>query len=233
MPGPALILREIHRLRRFARDLANEMERGPRTLKTQQAKIAKQEEILKEWHEEIKHLKVATHEKEGTLRGKNQQIAKHEKQRNESTSNKEYSALQSEITADRQACSKLEDEILEVMLAVEQRVARIPELERGVREAREELAQFEASFQERRAVLSRQLEQAQHELKEVEGSLPEDMRPVYDRLIAAMGEDAMALVANRTCTTCYTEITAQNYNELRQERFVTCKNCGRILYLSE
>ena len=58
-------------------------------------------------------------------------------------------------------------------------------------------------------------------------------RGMYDRLVAVKGDRAMSLVQDRTCTACYTEITAQNQNDLLQERLVLCKNCGRILYLAE
>ena len=66
-----------------------------------------------------------------------------------------------------------------------------------------------------------------------EAGLPEDVRALYDRLVAAKGDSAMASVQDRTCSACYTEITAQSQNDLLQERLVFCKNCGRILYLAE
>jgi predicted nucleic acid-binding Zn-ribbon protein len=52
-------------------------------------------------------------------------------------------------------------------------------------------------------------------------------------LVTAKGDDALAAVTGRSCSACYTEITAQNYNELVREQFVPCKSCGRILYLPE
>ena len=233
MPGPAQILREIHRLRRFASDLQAEIDRGPRTLKTQQARLTRQEDALRDWHNGIKQLKVATLEKESSLRSKNQQIIKHEMQREQSTSKKEYDAFQAEIASDRRACAKLEDDIINDMAETEERIAKIPELELAVRQAKEELAQFEKSFQERQANLDQQLKQTLEQLKETENSIPEDIRPVYDRLVVSKGEDAMAMVEGRTCTACYTEITAQNYNDLVMNQFLVCKSCGRALYLPE
>lgn len=233
MSTPAAILREIHRLRRHARDLQEEMERLPRSLKVQQARVTRQEEALREAQEAIKKLKVDTHSKEVTLRSKNQEIAKHQKQLNEAASKKEYDALQAEIQAERKACSALEDEILDDMTATEEQTARLPELEKAVRQAKEELGRLERDSREREAGLREQLTQALQGVKEVEAALPADVRPQYDRLVAARGEDAMTAVQNRTCAACYTEITAQNYNELLLGQFVLCKNCGRILYLPE
>ena len=89
MPAPAVILREIHRLRRFAKDLQTKIDQGPRTLKAQQARVARQEDILRQAQEGLKRLKVTIHDKEVTLRTALQQITKHEKQQNEAASKKD------------------------------------------------------------------------------------------------------------------------------------------------
>src|SRR3954462_12157492 len=112
MPGTAVILRELHRLQRHARDLRDQIDRGPAVLKAQQNRVGRQEEQFREAQETLKKLKVEIHQKEVTLKGKQQQIAKHEKQLNEAAGKKEYDALKTEIAADRTACTKLEDEIL-------------------------------------------------------------------------------------------------------------------------
>jgi uncharacterized protein len=233
MAGPASVLREIHRLRCFAKDLQAQIDRGPRALKAQDDKVARHETILKEELDGIKKLKVTNHEKETTLRTNNQQIAKHEKQRNEAGGKKEYDALQAEIDSDKAACAALEDEILNAMAEVDERTAKVPELDKAIARAKEELAEFRKNYDSRQEDLASQLKQAQDELTKIEAGLPADIRPQYDRLSAAMGEDALSSVQGRTCVACYTDITAQNYNELLQGRFVPCKSCGRFLYLSE
>src|SRR5689334_20522616 len=97
MPGPAVILREIHRLRRFAEDLQTRIEQTPRLLKAQQGRIGRQEETLRQAQEGLKRLKVTMHEKEVSLRTALQQVTKYEKQQNEAGSKKEYDAFQHEI----------------------------------------------------------------------------------------------------------------------------------------
>jgi uncharacterized protein len=233
MPGPAVIFRQIHRLRRFTHDLQEQLRRAPLQLKAQQAKVARQEELQREAQEAIKHLKVEVHAKEVTLKTTHAQVAKHQKQLNEATSKKEYDALQAEITAGRAECQRLEDEILACMAEGEEKTAQLPELEKAVRQAKEEYARFEAGQQERQAGLQAQLAEAQGQLLEAEAGIPPDTRVQYERVVASKGPDALAAVQNRTCSACYTEITAQQYNELLQEQFVLCKACGRILYLPE
>ena len=129
--------------------------------------------------------------------------------------------------------SDLEDDILNDMADTEERTAKLPEVEKGVQQAKEEAARFERENQGRQANLTEQLSAALQSIKEVEASLPEDARAYYERIFAARGVDALAAVHGRTCAACYTEITAQNYNELLQNQLVTCKSCGRIVYLPE
>ena len=132
MAGPATAastLREVHRLRRHAKELHDEIERAPRILKARQAKITAQETALKEGQDEVKRLKVSSLEKESQLKATQVTIAKHEKQKNEATSKKEYDALGVEIASDKKKCQGLEDEILEALTKIDEQVARIPALE--------------------------------------------------------------------------------------------------------
>jgi predicted nucleic acid-binding Zn-ribbon protein len=233
MVGPAETLREIHRLRRHAKNLQDEVERLPRLLKAQQAKVTRAEEAVREAQETLKKLKVATHEKEVSLKGNQQLIAKHEKQRNEATSKKEYDALQAEIAVEKNKCQKIEEEILKSMIAADDYAGKLPELEAALKRAKAECAEFEGAAAERQATMTEQLNKALAELKDIEVHLPGDVQPLYTRLVASRGEDGMSAVHNRTCQACYTEITAQMYNDLLTGRFILCKSCGRLLYLPE
>jgi predicted nucleic acid-binding Zn-ribbon protein len=233
MSGPASTLREIHRLRRLDKDLEGRIAQQPRLLRAQQNAVAKQEEALREAHDALKRLKVTTHEKEVSLKTTSQQIVKHEKQLNEAATKKEYDALKSEIAAGRDEVRRLEDEILDTMAQTEEQTAQLPQLEKAVQQARAEQAQFERDSEARLNALNEQRARIQRELAETEATLPADARPQYARLVKAMGEDALAAVEGRTCTACYTEITAQQANEVNRGQLVFCKNCGRILYTAE
>jgi predicted nucleic acid-binding Zn-ribbon protein len=231
--GAVASLREVHRLRRHLKNLQDEIERVPLQIKAQHAKVKRQEELFREGQEAIKRLKVTTHEKEVTLKTTHSQIAKHQKQLNEAGAKKEYDALQAEIAADKQTCQRLEDEILTALAETEERAVQLPDLEKSVQKASQEAGEYEKKAQERLKSLQEQLQQAQRELQEVEATLPLDIRPQYNRVLSAKGEEALSLVRDRICTACHTSITAQNYYDLISGSFVTCKACGRILYLAE
>ena len=233
MSAPGAILREIHRLRRNAKDLKGKIDQGPRQLKGQEDKVTRQEQILKQAQEDLKRLKVATHEKEVSLKASDELVKKYTKQLSDIMSKKEYDALKAELAHARDKAAKLEDQILEALGQLEEQTAQIPVLENHLKETRAQAEQFNRDYQARLADLANQLKDVQSKLAEVEGTLPEDIKPLYDRLTSLKGEDALALVESRTCTACYTEITPQSYNDLIRALFVICKSCGRMLYLAE
>jgi predicted nucleic acid-binding Zn-ribbon protein len=233
MAGPAATFREIHRLRRLARDLQEQLDRVPRQRRVSEAKVSRQEERRRECQEAIKRLKVTAHEKEGVLKSAHAQVAKHRRQLETAGSKKEYDALQLEIRHTQEVCARLEDEILAAMAEGEEKAAQLPELEKAVQEARDEAARFEAEAAGRQAGLEGHLAEVQGQLKEVEAGILANLRPQYNRIVAALGADALAAVRDRTCSACHSEITAQNYNDLQQELFLVCTSCGRILYPPE
>jgi predicted nucleic acid-binding Zn-ribbon protein len=229
------LFRELHRLRRFARDLQDQVARAPQVLKAHQARITRQEETLRQAQESLKGLKVKNLDRESRLKATFQQLNKHETQIKTASGTKEYDALKKEIATEREACRALEDEILEGIGEIEQRAAEIPELEKALAKAKEDYAQFEKTSAERRAAQEAQLRETRRTLQEVEATIPDEVRVVYERLVKAWDDGALSAVLpeSRSCAACHTSITAQQYNDLLAGRLTLCKQCGRILYLPE
>ncbi len=231
MPGPGALLREIHRWRRHAKELQTKIDQGPRLLKAQQDQLARQEENFRQAQDTIKQLKVKTHELEVSSKATQQLLKKYQKQLEEAAGAKEYTTLRLEIDQANQEILRLNEAILETMVATEEGTARLPEADQAVRKARADFAQFDKDLQARLAGWGEQRQRALLQLADLEPTLPEEVQAYYQRLVAAKGDDALASVNGRICEACYTEITAQMSNDLLRALFVLCKSCGRILYL--
>ena len=229
MATPGHILKELNRLRRHIKDLEGKLDQGPKVHKAHQLKVAQAEEALHKAQDGIKQLKVKIHEKEVSVKAQQQSIQKLEK--TPVTNKKEYDALRAEIATSNKLITKLEDETLEIMEEMDQKIKKTPEAEKALEKAKADAAQFEKDHQEKLARWAAERESAQQQLKEMEATLPEDIRIVYDRTILTKKYDAISSVQGRICATCYTEITPQMSNELQRGLFVVCKNCGRMLYL--
>jgi predicted nucleic acid-binding Zn-ribbon protein len=233
MAGPAVIFREIHRLRRFARDLQEQLDRIPRLLKAHQAKVVRAEEAHRQAKDEVRHWKVKASDGEKALKAKHGDIARFEKQRDQAGSTKEYEALGTEIHHAREKCDEIENEVLAAMEEGEKLEAALPGLEKAAQQAREELVKAEQESAPRKESLTAQLNETTARLQGLEAEIPPDHRAQYNRTVSSLGADGMAAVSDRACTACYTEITAKALGQLQQEEFVVCKSCGRILYLPE
>jgi predicted nucleic acid-binding Zn-ribbon protein len=227
------VLREAHRLRRHLRELGEEIDRLPRTLKAHQAKVAKQEQALKEFLDGVKHLKVDLHDKETRLKAAGQQLAKYERQLSDMTTPKEVEARQTEIANTRTLIAGLEEQILAGMGDLDDRTAKAPEHEGLLKKAKADLATFAAESKERQDRLAREKKQAEEELTKIEAQIPDDVRGQYDRLVNAYGADALAAVKGRSCGQCRSAVTSQNLHELLAGKFLCCGTCGRALYLAE
>ncbi len=232
MPGPAVIIKELHRLRLHIVDLTEKITFAPKQKAGQEKKLAQAEETLTAAKEFIKRLTLDIRDKESSVRATQQQITKYEKQLDESANKKEYETLKSEIATSKGHVSKLEDEILADMGTSEEKTAQLPSVEQATQKARDDFAQWQIDFQERIARFTGEKARAEEELKTTEATLSIEVRPQYDRFIAAKGNDCLAGVKGKTCVECYTEVTTQMIADLRREAFVICKNCGRMLYIA-
>jgi predicted nucleic acid-binding Zn-ribbon protein len=231
MPGPAVILKELHHLRRLIEDLNEKGAEAPRKLSIQEKRLANQENLLTAAKEHLKNLGLQIRDKEGSVKQMQAQIKKYEKQFDEAANKKEYDALKSEIAQEREHISKAEDEILAGMAESDEKTSQLPEVEKTAQKARADFAQFKKDQEELLARYGNEKARAEEALKAAEATLPDDVRPQYLRIVAGKGTDALAGVKGRICSACYTEVTSQMLSELKREMFIQCKNCGRMLYV--
>jgi predicted nucleic acid-binding Zn-ribbon protein len=231
MATPAQILKDIHRLRRHIKDLDAKLDQGPKAHKAHKLKVTQAEEALHKAHDAIKHLKVKIHEKEVSVKAAQQSIEKLEK--TPVSNKKEYDALRTEIATAKKAIRDLEDQMLEAMTEVEDKTKQTPEAEKALHKAKADAAQFEKDHQERLNRWTQERQSALQQLAQVEATLPEDLKIIYDRMVSSKFADAISAVQGRICVTCYTEVTPQMSNELQRGLWVICKSCGRMLYLEQ
>lgn len=233
MPGVADILREIHRLRRHAREMQAEIDRNPILLKAHRTRAAKVEDSFREGQETLKKLKVSAHDKEVSLKSAAAQLAKYEKQLDTAIDTKQMEAFKHQIDHTKALIATLEDEALAALGEIDERTAQLPELEKAAKQAKADLAAFERDQSERLGRLTEELKSALASLTTADAQLPPDARPQYQRIVNAYGADSLAAVEGNTCQHCHTHITSQQGIELIAGQFVLCKSCGRGLYLPE
>jgi uncharacterized protein len=226
-------LRECHRLRKHLRELQAEIDRGPRLLKNQQARLATAEAAHKEHYDTIKQLKLKLKEDEGSLKTIETHLGKLYTRSMEVTTMKEMDATRHETEIANGKKGTLEDAILTGMGEIEERTAAIPTVEKTWADAQADFKQYGIDAAERLERMQMDQKASQAKLIEHEATLPEEVKTAYDRNVKAQGPDALAGLVGRVCQHCRGSITEQQRNDATAGRFITCPSCYRILYVSE
>jgi predicted nucleic acid-binding Zn-ribbon protein len=233
MAFTAVALRELHRIHRQLSDLRERLERGPKQIKARQAALAAAEERLAKTQAETKAARIAVDQKQLLLKSGEGKIIDLKVKLNACSTNREYQALREQILADEMANSVLADEILEAMEQVDQLKQAIGEADQQVVKVKEESAKVQQAVRSQEESLLTDVRRLEEELRVAESGMPAEMRDVYNRVVKAKGEDAMAQVEGESCGGCHQQLTPNIMSQLAGATVVFCKTCGRMLYFPE
>ncbi|HEV2968925.1 MAG TPA: C4-type zinc ribbon domain-containing protein [Pirellulales bacterium] len=229
----AAALRELHRIHRQLSDLRERLESGPKQIKARQAALAAAEERLAKTQTEVKAARMAVDQKQLLLKSGEGKIIDLKVKLNACSTNREYQALREQILADEMANSVLADEILEAMEQVDQLKQAIVEADQQMVKVKEETVKVQQAVRSREESLLADVQRLEEELRVAETGLPAELRDVYNRVVKAKGEDAMAQVEGESCGGCHQQLTPNIMSQLHGSTVVFCKSCGRLLYFPE
>jgi predicted nucleic acid-binding Zn-ribbon protein len=165
------------------------------------------------------------------VESKKGQIEKYGHQQFQTRKNDEYQALTKEIAHCKEAISKIEDEMIELMEQAEA--------------AQKAEAAAAAALKEAQAIVNREVEQLngseanlKKELADLESNrqalcdaVDEVTRARYERIMKTRGDNVVVGIEHGVCGGCHMKIPAQVIVHCRaQQELVGCTNCGRILY---
>jgi len=235
MPTAALTetMRTLHRIHRQLADLTDRLAAGPRQIAARTAQVAAAEAARTEAQELVKKAKLAADQKQLQLKSAETKIKDLQGKLNACKTNREYQTLTDQIAADTMATKVLEDEILEAFERVDALKAQVPATETAVTAARGQLAEIQARVAAETGDLEGEVKRLKVELEATEKDLPADMRALYDRAVKQKGADAMAALDGESCGGCFRQITGNMYADLLIGKVLTCRSCGRLLYLPE
>jgi len=146
--------------------------------------------------------------------------------------NKEYSAVLSEIEEVKQEKARIEEEILGLMELGESLVAEVKESEARFKSRETQGRSEETGFTEKLRVVEVDVAAVKSERRELTRALPPLVLSDYDKLLGHRGGVAVVEVAKPNfCGGCRVTITPQRLQELRQQSaLIHCESCGRYLY---
>jgi uncharacterized protein len=226
-------LRILHRIHRQIAEVQDRLQRGPKQVKGAEANVKKCEAELAAAKDIFRSVKMSADEKQLQLKQRENKLLDLKGKLNQASSNKEYQLLKDQIAADEQASSVLSDEILEALERLDVLQANIKTAEENLAKTREEEAKVRHRVGEQLQMLEADLGKYNTELHAAEELLFGDFKENYLRLSQTRGFDALAPVEAETCGGCYQTLTPHIVDQLRLNKPVFCKSCGRLLYLPE
>lgn len=203
----------------------------PTKLQALEAELTKFREIVQSKSNAVEELQKKRRSKDRQLSLQQAQIEKYKSQRHSVKTNKEYTALELEISELESACSAIEDEIIELMIAIDE-----ANNELGL--AKNELKNQEDIFRKRKEEILSEIEELDRQIAEwtalrkgFVGKIDPVLINRYNDWRKRRGSSLVAVIDGQACGSCHITLPPQLVNEVRKkEELHTCSNCGRILY---
>ncbi|NUO08617.1 MAG: hypothetical protein HUU08_08065 [Candidatus Brocadia sp.] len=183
--------------------------------------------------DEIKTFQKKVGIKELDLKSIEAEINKLRLQVNLVKTNKEYSAIKTEIGGKEADKSVLEDEILAMMANYEEMQQRYKLFEKEIEHEGAQLKELQRRVEADLKVMETEMNELKEKHDRYASMLDHDTLQHYSRLVSHKDAVAVINVVNKVCQGCFMSITAQTLNQLMSGKNLTfCHSCGRILYLN-
>lgn len=184
--------------------------------------------------EEIKGSQKKVGAKELDLKSIEAEIDKLKSQMNQVKTNKEFSALKTEIAGKEADKSVLEDEILTMMTKHEEMQQRYKSFEKEIAHEESQLREIQKQVETDLKVMESEIVELRKKHNEYATLIEQDTLQHYNRLVKHKDAVAVVGVVNKVCQGCFMSITSQILNQLMSGKGITfCHSCGRILYLDD
>ena len=225
------LLRELQKLDLQLQDLRNRLDQVPhqvseldQALDENRGVLSGAQAIVEEQQREQRQ----TESEVGSLR---EQLSKYKTQLMGVKTNKEYQAMIHEIEAIQQQIETKEDQILELMMAAEDRLAEARTLEKEFQARDKELRQSRTEAEAFSAQAVKEIDSLDQERERLVGAVPPVRLRQYERIFGARGGRAISPIIDGSCQVCFVVLRKQLIAEVKTSvRIATCEACNRILY---
>jgi uncharacterized protein len=158
-------------------------------------------------------------------------LSKFKNQLMEVKTNKEYQAMQKEMTVAEQEISDLETRLLERMEEADGLAAELETAEDALSAARAEIDRVRQALDAEREQVARELERTAGERARVAALVSQEALAIFDRIARGRKGVAMAEARDGLCTVCHVRLRPQVFNDARRnDAILQCESCSRILY---
>jgi hypothetical protein len=160
-------------------------------------------------------------------------LSKYKDQLMEVKTNKEYQAMQTEISAAEGNVRALEDRLLDRMEETDALTAELKAAESGLQSEEAEVARERQALDAERVQLDRDLEQNATDRRQAAADISPAALALFDHVAKHRRGVALSEARDGHCTQCHVRLRPQVFNDVRRnDSLIQCESCSRILYFA-
>ncbi len=191
--------------------------------------------------EEAKMAKVQVDRLELELKMRDERIAKYRAALNMAKTNKEYSAILTELNTSKADNSKIENQVLELMKNIEADNATCAEIQTQIDEQMAKLEEIRKNTETKAVDFQTEIDTIQVEWDAAAKDVPADALEVFNRVADTYDGEALAIAGKQdekvdlySCGGCFMGMPAEIVNRLMtKDEIIRCTNCTRIMIIAE
>lgn len=226
------LLKEIQEWDKQVYGFKDQLEEIPLQLDSWKKEIEREQSKLKQLDDQLKKLQLEQKTKEGELASKEDHIRKLQTQLTQVKTNKEYSALQSEINSLKADNSLLEEAIIGLLDQVDSVQEQIKVQKQNLQTKQAEHQQKAKALEEEAKGMQAEIEVLSKQKQEKIKDIQSDVASLYERIVEKKRGVAFVRVEGDVCGACQMTLRPQILNEVMlKEKVVICENCSRMLYI--
>jgi len=211
--------------------LRTEIAALPKEVAQIEAKLAGSKAKVETAQAAIKADEAARRKHESDIKDQQEKISKYRDQSLKVKTNQEYKALLSEIGHAEAAVAKLEDKVLEIMVAADSRKEALKQSEATLKADTAENDREKEHARQQTAEDEKQLAELAAQRKELRAHIGDDTLRHYDRVLKLRGSSLAAVHDDQMCSVCRVILRPQVYQDvMKGEEIIACDSCQRILY---
>jgi len=205
----------------------------------QENQIRSLQNALEAKKEEVLLTKVQFDRLELELKSRDETIARLRASLNSAKTNKEYSAVLTQLNTTKADNSKIETQILELLKDIEADEVECEDIQKQIDEQKQQLEQNRIEAATLADKYQAEIDEIQVEWNEVAKTIPEKPLEVFKRVTETYDGQAVTVIEQQedkkgaySCGGCFMGITAECVNLLMtKDDIIRCPNCTRILVL--
>ena len=206
----------------------------PIQLDSARAELEEKKNILKVVTEEIETLQKQRKDLELEVQGENDHMAKAKTKLPAVKTNKEYTAILTEVDAIKEKVSKIEDMELEVMEALEVKAKEIPGVEKKCKEEDAHFNEYRLKKSTEEERFKQELEELVEKRKNISAQLETVILKRYEKISKSRDGRAVAGLRENICQGCFQQVLPQMVIEVKvAEKIHQCEGCMRFLFWDE